>query len=117
MKRAAIKIKNYAPNVNIVNNNNLQKRILSILLYFLGILAFSYVLILGNMIFNIVARQTLGVHTRTLLSEVGDLESKYLSMSSKIDLALSKEMGFKEANTQYALRKSLGTLSLTSNEF
>jgi hypothetical protein len=116
MKRTAIKIKSYASNVNIVNNNNLEKRILNIILYSFGILALLYVIILGNMTFNIVARQSLGIHTRALSNEVGDLELKYLSMSNKIDLAVSSEMGFKEAKTQYAFRKSVGTLSLLTNE-
>ena len=112
MKRTAIKIKSYAGNVNIVNNNNLEKRILNILLYSLGICALAYVVILGNMTFNIVARQSLGIHSRTLSNEVGDLELKYLSMSNKIDVTMSQDMGFKEANAQFAVRKSLGTLSL-----
>lgn len=66
------------------------------------------------MTFNVVARQSLGVHARTLSNEVGDLELKYLSLSNKVDLAMSSEMGFKEAKTQYAVRKSLGTLSFLS---
>ncbi len=117
MKRTVTKIKNYTPNVNIVNNNNLEKRILNILLYSLGICAFLYVLILGNMTFNIVARQSLGIHARTLSNEVSNLELQYLSLSNKVDLAMSHEMGFKEANTKFAVRKSLGTLSLLSNDF
>ena len=114
MKKTAIKIKNYAGNVNIVNNNNLEKRILNILIYSLGMCALIYVLILGSITFNIVARQSLGIHARNLSNEVGDLELKYLSLSNKVDLALSSSMGFKEAKTEYALRKSLGTLSFLS---
>ena len=117
MKKTAIKIKNYAPNVNIVNNDNLEKRILNILLYSFGILAFLYILILGNMTFNIVARQSLGIHERALSNEVGDLEVQYLSLSNKVDLAMSSSMGFKEAKTLYATRRSLGTVSLLTNEF
>lgn len=116
MKKTALKIKRYTTNVNIVNNNNIEKRVLSILLYSLGILALAYVLILGNTIFNIVARQSLGAQIKTLSNEVGDLEFKYLSMSNKIDLALSQEMGFKEAKTIFAVRKSLGVLNIHSNE-
>jgi len=116
MKKTAIKIKSYTSNVNIVNNNNLERRILGILLYSIGTLALCYVFILGNMIFNVVARQGLALQERTLSNEVGDLELSYLSASSKIDLALSSSMGFKEAKTTFAVRKSLGTLSLSSNE-
>lgn len=116
MKRATIKIKKYAGNVNIVNNNNLSKRMLNILLFSLGALALLYILIVGNTIFNVVARQGLGTQERTLSNEVGSLELQYLSASSKIDLALSTEMGFKEAKTQFAVRKAVGTLSIASNE-
>ncbi len=116
MKRTAQKIKNYTPNVNIVNNNNLEKRILNILLFSLGACVLAYVLILGNITFNIVARQSLGVHARSLSNEVGSLELEYLTMSNNVDLAMSSEMGFKEIKAQYALRKSLGTLSLLTSK-
>ncbi|MEI7765070.1 MAG: hypothetical protein WCI93_00625 [bacterium] len=117
MKKAAQKIKNYAPNVNIVNNNNLEKRLLNILLASFGVCIFAYIFILGSITFNVVARQSLGSEVRSLSNEVGDLELRYLSLSNKIDLTMSSEMGFKEAKTQFAVRKSLGTLSLLTNEF
>ncbi len=117
MKKAAQKIKNYTPNVNIVNNNNLEKRLLNVLLYSFGFCVLAYVFILGNITFNIVARQSLSSESRGLSNEVGNLELQYLSMSNKIDLAMSSSMGFKEAKTQFATRKSLGTLSLLTNEF
>jgi hypothetical protein len=116
MKKTVIKIKSYTPNVNIVNNSNLEKRILNILLYSLGTCALLYVIFLGNIIFNVVARQSLGSEARALSNEVGDLELKYLAMSNTIDINLSHEMGFKETKTKFAVRKSLGTLSLLSNE-
>jgi hypothetical protein len=116
MKKAAQKVKSYATNVNIVDNHNLQKRILRTLLVSFGFLALAYVFILGNIIFNVVERQSLGGETKTLSSEVGNLELEYLSISGKIDLALSQEMGFKEPKTNFAVRKSLSALKLTSNE-
>lgn len=117
MKKTAQKIKNYASSVDIVNNDNLEKRILNILLYSFGVLMFLYVLILGNITFNVVARQSLGTQVKNLSNEVGDLELKYLSASNKVDMAMSFGMGFKEGNTNFAVRKSLGSLSMASNEF
>jgi VIT1/CCC1 family predicted Fe2+/Mn2+ transporter len=116
MKKVAIKIKRYTNNVGIVNNNNLGKKILNVLLYALGTLACAYVLILGNMIFNTVARQSLSAQTKVLSNEVGDLEFKYLSLANGIDLTLSSQMGFRETKASFAVRKSLGTLSVISNE-
>ena len=117
MKTIAIKMKSYATNVNIVNNNDLSKRILNIMLWSLGALALCYVLFLGTMVFNIIGRKALEVSTRSLTNEVGDLESQYFSASNKIELSLAESMGFKEINNkQYAVRKNLGSLKIASNE-
>ena len=116
MKKTVIKMKNYAGNVNIVNNNNLSIKILHLTIFSIGILAICYVFLLGSMVFNIVERQSLSMQSKALSNEVGDLELKYLSMSGKIDRAMSQKMGFKETKVEYASRKSLTALRLTANE-
>ena len=116
MNRTIKKVKIYASNVNIVDNNNLQVKIFNALLIALGAFAICYVLIIGNMIFNVVERQSLGMQSKNLSNEVGDLELKYLSMSNKVDIALSKEMGFQETKAGFAIRKSLTALNFTTNE-
>ena len=110
-------MKNYTGSVNIVNNNNIEKRILNMLLFVLGILALCYVLFLSNMVFNIIERRALEVSVRNLTNEVGNLQSQYFSVSNKVDLALADSMGFKAVNNKtYAVRKSIGSLSLANNE-
>ena len=117
MKTIAIKMKSYATGVNIVNNNNMERRILYSMLWALGGLAFCYVLFLGNMVFNIVERKALEADTRSLTNEVGNLESQYFYASSKIDIGLAQSMGFKEINDkQYAVRRSLGSLKIANDE-
>jgi hypothetical protein len=37
-------------------------------------------------------------------------------MSNKIDLGFSYSLGFKEAKTKFATRKSLGSIKVVSNE-
>ena len=59
MKQASLKLKSYTSNVNIIDNGNLQKRILNAMFWVLGILMFFYVFLLLNMVFNIVERKTL----------------------------------------------------------
>jgi len=107
-------MRNYTGNVNIVNNNNIERRMLNTLLLSIGFLAFVYVLFLGNMVFNVVARRTMENDIRTLSKEVGDLELTYLSMSDKVDLTLSHSLGFTETKVKYATRKSLGLLNNSS---
>jgi hypothetical protein len=116
MKQATLKLRGYAHNVNIVDNSNLQKRILHIMLLTLGILSFFYVFFLGNMVFNIVERKALEVSADTLSNEVGNLELQYLTASQKINLNLAYSMGFKETKTEFTTRKTLGSLSIAKNE-
>jgi hypothetical protein len=116
MKQVSLKLKSYANNVNIIDNGNLQKRILGMMLWTLGILALFYVFLLGNMVFNIVERKTLKTYAHTLSNEVGNLEQEYLSMSQKVDLNLAYSLGFKEIKTKFATRKALGSISIAKNE-
>jgi hypothetical protein len=117
MKTIAIKMKSYSPSVNIVNNGNLESRILNILLWSFGALALCYVLFLGNMVFNIIKNKSLEVSVRTLQNEVGNLQSQYFFVSNKIDFNLAQSMGFKEtSDKQYATRRSFGSVKLATNE-
>jgi len=99
-------------------NNNIEIRriILNIMLSILAALALWYVLILGNMIFDIVQRKTLEKEILTLSNEVRSLELSYLSISNSVDVALSSSMGFKETKATFATRKALGSLKLANNE-
>ena len=60
------------------------------------------------MVYNIVERKALEAEARELSNEVRDLELTYLSMSGKINLELSNELGFRETKARYATRKALG---------
>ena len=116
MKAIAIKMKSYTNGVNIVNNNNIEERIFKTVIFSGIALALFYMLILGNMVFNIIERKSLEADARTLSNEVGNLELQYLSMSNKIDLNFSYALGFEETKTKFAIRKSLGSIKVANNE-
>ena len=116
MKTASLKLKSYANNVNIIDNGNLQRKILNTMLWMFAILGFFYVFFLGNMVFNIVERKSLDTYAHTLQNDVGNLELEYLSMSQKVDLDLAYSLGFKEIKTKYATRKTLGSINIAKNE-
>jgi hypothetical protein len=117
MKTIAIKMKRYAGRVNIVNNNDLGKKVLHTLLISLGALALFYVFLLGNLVINVVERRSLETELRALGSEVADLELTYLSMSNEIDATLGRSMGFSEKEAKFTSRNSsLGSVKLTKNE-
>ena len=117
MRQATLQLKTRIQNVNIMNNNiDIEKNILKTMLFILAALAIFYVLILGNMVFNIIERKALEKEVLTLSNEVGNLEVSYLAVSGSIDLDLSRTMGFKETKATFATRKSLGFNKLSSNE-
>jgi len=116
MRQATLKLKSYTQNVNIIDNGNLQLKILHIMLYLLLALSVFYVLFLGNMVFNIVERKALEVNANRMSNEVADLELEYLSLSKKIDLEFAHSLGFRETETTYATRNALGSIKVAQNE-
>ena len=116
MKTIAIKVKMYASNVHIVDNHNLERRVLNSMLLSLGLLGLIYVLILGNMVFNIVERKALEARSHVLENEVADLELNYLGASNKVDLDLAQVMGFEETAIKFATRKALGSIKVFQND-
>jgi hypothetical protein len=112
MTSIAIKMKSYVGDVATLSNYS-QGRLLFLLLSSLGLLGLLYVLILGNMVFNIVERKALEAEARTLVNDVGNLELTYLAMSGEIDLERADLMGFKEVKATFATRRALGSLSGT----
>ncbi len=115
MRTMSIKPKMHTMSINIANNN-LERQVLNIVLWFLVALAACYVFFLANMVFNIVERKSLEAEANTLSNQVQDLELQYLSVSNKVDLNLAKSMGFQETKTKYATREYLGSIKLAKND-
>jgi len=92
-------------------NNNVEKLIFKMIFCSFVILSILYLVLLGNMVKNIVARQALEVNSRILSNEVQELETTYLSLSNNIDLPLSYSMGFKEVKPIFVTRQFLGVES------
>jgi hypothetical protein len=117
MKQASLQLKTRIKNVNIIDNNiEVNRVILRAMLSVVAGLAFWYVFIIGNMVFDIVQRRALEKEALALSTEVSNLELSYLSISGTLDLNLSSSMGFKETKATFAPRKGLGGLSLKNNE-
>ncbi len=117
MKQASLKLKNYASNVNIIDSGNLHKKILHIMFWALSILAFFYVLFLGNVVWSIVERKSFEKEAHALASEVGNLELQYLAVLKKVDFNLARSLGFKEvATTNFVTRKTLSSTTIANNE-
>lgn len=103
--------------INITNNNiEVNRVILHSMLLATALLAILYIFILGNMVFDIVGRKAIEKNMLALSTEVGQLELTYLSMAGDLDPGMSGQMGFREAQSTFATRRSLGSLSIALNE-
>ena len=102
----SLKLNTCAKSIKAIRN--IEKFIFHIVFWSFAALIFSYVLLLGNMVINIVARQSLEAEARALTNEVRNLEVAYLTASSGVDLALSYSMGFKETQAIFATRQTFG---------
>lgn len=120
MRQISLKFKSYGTRsiqgISIVDNDNLRRRVFYLLLSCFGALGLSYVLILGNMTFNIIERKALETDARALSNEVLDLELTYLNMSAGVDIVFAESMGFKETKASFATRKSLGSIKFAKND-
>ncbi len=117
MRQASLKIYRGIQSVNITANNvDVRRVVLRAMLATLGLLALTYALLVGLMVFNIVERKNLEKEMQALVTDVGNLELEYLSAAGGINLQLSQQMGFKEIPANFATRKSLGSLAPKNNE-
>lgn len=102
------KMKSYA---NIVNNNDIERRIFTMMAIGFSVFVAIYLFLLCNMVFNIIGRKNMEMELRSLSSSVGNLELSYLSLSQKANLDLAHQMGFSEStNKEFAARKAIGSL-------
>ncbi len=116
MRVATIKLREAAISVRATTESGLRRRLLNFFIAGLAALAFLYVLFLGEMVFNIVGRESLNSQARVLGNQVSQLELGYLSASQKIDLSYSHSLGFQEVAPEYATRKALGSIQIPNNE-
>jgi len=116
MKQAVQTIKNMRGYADVVNNYDLEKRILRMLCFALLSLVVLYSVFLGRIVFNIIARQGYDSDARVLSTRVSNLELQYLSQSDKNDLNSAFALGFKQpSKISYAIRKPIVRISLRSS--
>ena len=104
-------VKNLKLQTNIINNNNLDRKVLFCLVSVFAVLVVSYVYFIGSIVFNILERKTVEADVRSLKSNVGQMELQYLSLNNSVDLAFAREKGYEEPkNLYFASRQSLVTI-------
>lgn len=106
-------MKNYKTNINIIDNQNLQGKILNFFIIAFVVLAAFYIFLTGRITLNVIERKAMIEDMQVLANEIGELELSYFSLSSKVDLNMSYDLGFSETKSVFAVRKPLGTNKLS----
>ncbi len=81
------------------------------LLGVLAMLVSVYVYFVNQTVWNVASRQTLENKLADLHSDIGKLESEYMSKKQAVNIADARKMGFKELtaqNTSFVNRTTLG---------
>jgi hypothetical protein len=108
MKEASIKVGNYVKKVETIDQAiDLRSKIFYFLMIGFGVFSLLYVLVLGNMVFNIIERKTVEVETRNALNEVADLEATYMTLVNNIDKNSPIALGLVEVKPTFAKRSNL----------
>ncbi len=111
MKEASIKVKSYVKKVETIDQTiDLRSKILYFLMIGFGVFSLLYVIVLGNMVFNIIERKTVEAQMRNSLNEVADLEASYMTLVNTVDKNSSLASGFVEVVPSFAVRSNLSLL-------
>jgi len=95
--------------MNKKNNtfNNIEKNIFTLLVVGIFLSIFLYVYFISTSVVNVVQRKSIEIETQMLSSNVGELESEYISLSKNITLSYASSLGFVEPeNVSFAYTKS-----------
>ncbi len=103
---------------NIVNNNDLEKRVFKIVALSFGIVAILYIYFLAHTVFNVLAKKNLEVKMKSVATDVSNLELQYMSKDNSVDMSYAKGLGFVESSaTSFANRENVAlSSSLLNNE-
>ena len=102
--------------VNIINNQDLEKRLFIILASTVAFSIALYIYFIASITFNIVARKGLEANAHALSSTVADLEGQYLALSNGITLDKAQTLGFIEPKTMSFAPKTSSAAMLETND-
>jgi len=91
---------------------SMGSKVFRVLLIMFCLLCASYLFFVGNITFSIVAKKSMENEARTIKSEIGALELKYIEASNNVTLELAQSLGYTEAGKIH-FAKTSGENALT----
>jgi hypothetical protein len=116
MQKINKKIKQYSQSAVMDIQDDLGKNIFHTMMGVLVFFAICYIVLIANIVFSVVERNSFNAKNSILSSEVGELELEYLAMSKNIDLNFAYANGFKETKTEFASSLDSNNSKFARNE-
>lgn len=86
----------------------LAQKIFRVIISVFIVLCALYGYVIGNITFNVVARNTFTQEKNTISSRIGELEVEYLTLSGNVTMDVARASGFEEAPKVYYVNKNTG---------
>lgn len=97
---------------NINNVFRYKEKIFTFLVTGIVVMTSLYVFFLQKAIVNVVARENIVKQSRSLSTDVSELESKYFIVKNTVNIDLAHEKGFKDSEiTSFISSKSLTAMA------
>lgn len=94
-----------------------KENIFSVLIVAILVSGIAYGVILKKTVENVVEREKISKESKTLLTDISDLETKYFSMKNSVTTEIAYAKGFKNPKTtSYISTKDLTAMAI-KNEF
>jgi hypothetical protein len=94
-----------------------KENIFSVLIVAILVSGIAYGIILKKTVENVVEREKISKESKTLLTDISDLETKYFSMKNSVTTEIAYAKGFKNPKTtSYISTKDLTAMAI-KNEF
>ena len=105
----------YSLHMNVLINHfeEYDRRIFWILAGLCIAAAFSYIYFLSFSVHAVIARRSGEATSEKLMTEIAQLESQYVALDKRIDLALAREEGFVEVSAPRYVSTEEATRSFT----
>ncbi len=84
----------------------LNQKIFRFVVILFAVLSVLYAYVIGNITFNVVARNSFSQEKSTITSRIGELEVEYLTLSAGITMDVARASGFEEASQIYYVKNN-----------
>lgn len=94
-----------------------ERRFFIVLIFSIFILSGLYIFFVSSSIINVLVREEIELEMAKLHSQLGEVESTYITQKDAISIELAHSLGFTDVSKKtFITRKTLSSIELTLNQ-